>query len=124
MPWQLCMNPGKLTLTLAVGDLDRSLDFYQKLGFWVVDGGHISSKFRDTDSVRWRIVECGETRLGLFQGVFPTNVLTFHPGNLELTQLNLKRAGIPIKRELEPDRNSGSIVLEDPDGNLILFNRR
>ena len=64
------MNLGSFSISLAVKDLARSRNFYEKLGFTVFTG----------DGQQWQILRNGSTVLGLFQGMFEKNILTFNPG--------------------------------------------
>ncbi len=65
------MELGTFSVSLAVNNLATSRAFYEKLGFAVI---------REDQAQSWLILRCGETTIGLFQGVFPRNTLTFNPG--------------------------------------------
>ena len=75
------MNLGQFSISLSVKDVSASMDFYQRLGFEVVDGGHMhmDDAFADSDTHRWRILKNGNAAIGLFQGMFEGNILTFKP---------------------------------------------
>ncbi len=108
------MDLGRFELDLEVKDLDKSLDFYQKLGF-VISGG---------DKARgWVMLEHGNLILGLFCGHLPGNVLNFRGGNILALAEELKRRGIKLSDDarVEPDGSAGA-WLTDPDGNLIYLN--
>lgn len=111
------MNLGQNYLALAVKDISASLAFYQKLGFEPVpDCGGIDQK--------WLMLKNGETQIGLFQDMFPENVITFNPPNVRSIQKSLKVEGIQIDNECD-ETNTGPayIMLKDPDGNQILMDQ-
>ena len=121
------MELGTFSLSLTVKDIHASLAFYQKLGF---------TKFHGDIEQNWLILKNGNCTLGLFQGMFEKNMLTFNPGwdanaqNLDSftdvreIQSALKSQGVPITTEVVPDTEGpGSIVLQDPDGNPILIDQ-
>lgn len=118
------MQLGPFSLSLAVQDLATSEVFYERLGFEVVDGGHLSKDSPDTDSSGWRMMKNGNTLLGLFQGMFPKNVLTFNPPDVRGVQRDLKNQGVRLTSEAD-ERGSGPahVMLEDPDGNPILLDQ-
>ncbi len=118
---------GAFSINLAVKDIDVSKLFYQNLGFSVVGG---------EQDQNWLIMRNGDHSIGLFQGMFEANVLTFNPGwdaqcnNLdEFTDVrtihqNLIAAGVEIKStNVETDSGPGHISLIDPDGNSILIDQ-
>ena len=118
---------GAFSVSLAVKDIHVSKDFYEHLGFQVM-GGDIEKN--------WLILKNGETIIGLFQGMFPTNMLTFNPGwnqqaqNLDSfddirdIQAHLKNSGIPVSPEVdETTHGPGHLSLVDPDGNVILIDQ-
>ena len=74
------MNLGNFSISLSVKDINKSVDFYENLGFEVIDGGHTSKGFPDTDTMKWRILSHESVKIGLFQGMFEKNTLTFNPG--------------------------------------------
>lgn len=121
------MNLGAFSVSLAVKDINASKEFYEKLGFEVF-GGDIAHNYL--------IMKNGHTVIGLFQGMFEENILTFNPGwNQECETLDnyedvreihgaLKNAGIATGQEsLEGDSGPGSFVMVDPDGNPILIDQ-
>jgi catechol 2,3-dioxygenase-like lactoylglutathione lyase family enzyme len=119
------MNLGKFSLSLVVKDMAKSLSFYQTLGFRVIDGGHINKGFADTDTVKWRILEHESVKIGLFQGMFEKNTLSFNPKDVLGLQSTLKKSGVLFTKEAVADSPDGfiSAMLEDPDGNLIMFDQ-
>ena len=121
------MNLGAFSISLAVKDIEASREFYKKLGFEVV-GGKITEN--------WLIIRNGETTIGLFQGMFEQNILTFNPGwdsqNRELAsftdvrdlQGQLKAEGVTFAREADSSTTGPeSFVIVDPDGNPILVDQ-
>jgi predicted enzyme related to lactoylglutathione lyase len=123
------MKLGCFSVSLAVKDLAKSKAFYEKLGFTVFAGAM---------EMNYLIMQNGETNIGLFQGMFEGNLLTFNPGwdqkaqNIESfddvrkIEKELEDNGIDlIKKVTEEEGASGpaSITLTDPDGNVILIDQ-
>lgn len=121
------MDLGSISLSLAVTDLAASKDFYEKLGF-VQAGGDAEQN--------WLILRNGDHVLGLFQGMFDANILTFNPGwdqqcgelesftDVRKIQRELKTQGITLSSEAdESTTGPASIMLSDPDGNQILIDQ-
>lgn len=121
------MQLGAFSVSLAVRDLQSSRDFYEKLGFSVFGG--------DQDQ-HWLIMKNGETLIGLFEGMFEQNILTFNPGwdssageldsftDVRELQARLKEQGIePVTPIASDTTGSAHFVLEDPDGNTILIDQ-
>ena len=121
------MQLGAFSVSLAVKDIKRSKVFYETLGFSVLGG--------DEDQ-GWLMLRNGSTVVGLFQGMFEKNILTFNPGwnqdsseleyfqDIREIQEKLKAAGIKPDSEVEEGTDGpGSFMLTDPDGNKILFDQ-
>ncbi len=121
------MNLGAFSISLNVKDIHKSKDFYENLGFQTF-GGEISQK--------WLIMKNGSTVIGLFQGMFEKNLMTFNPGwdenaeNLESftdvrsLQKQLKENGVKILSQAdESTEGPASFTIEDPDGNPILVDQ-
>lgn len=121
------MELGAFSVSLAVKDLQASKVFYEKFGFEVFAG--------DADQ-NWLIMKNGTTVIGLFQGMFEKNMLTFNPGwdseagTLEIftdvreLQRRLKAEGVPLVSEAdESSQGPASFVAVDPDGNPILVDQ-
>ncbi len=122
------MELGAFSISLTVADLGRSRAFYEKLGFEVTGG--------DADQ-NWLILVNGTTVIGLFHGMFDTNMLTFNPGwgndmslvdpftDVREIQRELQAAGIELTATVPDDDAEGpaSIMLIDPDGNPILIDQ-
>ncbi|MDH6254351.1 lactoylglutathione lyase [Chryseobacterium sp. H1D6B] len=121
------MKLGVFSLSLSVKDLQKSKDFYEKLGF---------SPMAGSMEQHYLIMKNESTLIGLFQAMFDGNMLTFNPGwdenaqNLDSfddvreIQKRLKENNIQLDKEAD-DTTSGSehIFLKDPDGNMILIDQ-
>ena len=118
------MDLGKFSISLTVKDIEKSLDFYQKLGFEIIDGGHSNTDYPDSDKEKWRILSSPSVVIGLMQGVFERNMLTFHPPSVLDLQAQAKKAGLPFTQEADAS-GEGAVyfMLEDPDGNPLLFDQ-
>ena len=121
------MELGAFSVSLAVKDLEASREFYEKLGFEVVGGD---------PSQNWQILRNGGHTIGLFQGMFDKNLLTFNPGwddeaqpiddytDVRELQRRLKEAGVTLAVEAdESGAGPASFVILDPDGNPILVDQ-
>jgi lactoylglutathione lyase len=110
------MNLGDFSVSLAVKDIKASRGFYEKLGFDVFGGD---------EAQNWLMLKNGSTVIGLFQGMFDHNVLTFNPTDVRAIQRDLKAKGITnfIQEADEATDAPASATLLDPDGNPILFDQ-
>ena len=121
------MNLGAFSVSLAVKDLAASKAFYEKFGFTVFGGDA---------SQNWLILKNGEHVIGLFQGMFEQNILTFNPGwdqnarqldeftDVRELQKTLKASGVELQNEAdETTMGPASFVAVDPDGNAILVDQ-
>ncbi len=122
------MELGNFSVSLAVKDLAASRAFYEKLGFTVFFG---------EASQKWLIMKNGPNAIiGLFQGMFQGNILTFNPGwdsngqavaeytDVREIQRRLKAAGVQLTTEAdEASSGPASFMLVDPDGNQILVDQ-
>ena len=121
------MNLGAFSISLSVSDIKASRDFYNKLGFEEI-GGDIEQN--------WLILRNREHVIGLFQGMFEKNTLTFNPGwdqqcaefepfdDVRDIQKQLKAAGVELVQEAdESGGGPASCVLIDPDGNPVLIDQ-
>jgi len=118
---------GAFSISLAVKDIKASKAFYEKLGFKVFFGDI---------SQNWLILKNGEHAIGLFQGMFERNTLTFNPGwdsnarklepftDVRELQNQLKAQGVELTSEAD-ERTTGpaSFIVMDPDGNPILIDQ-
>jgi lactoylglutathione lyase len=121
------MELGSFSVSLAVKDLAASQSFYEKLGFKSI-GGHPDQN--------WLILKNGDHVIGLFQGMFEENILTFNPGwdqsgndldsfaDIREIQRELKMQGIALSSEADESTDGpASLMLSDPDGNQILIDQ-
>lgn len=122
------MKLGAFSISLAVKDIAASRAFYENLGFTVFGGNQ---------DQRWLIMKNETTLIGLFQGMFEKNMLTFNPGwdsdakalasfdDVRDIQKHLKSAGVALSAEVDASKPQGPahIALEDPDGNQILIDQ-
>jgi catechol 2,3-dioxygenase-like lactoylglutathione lyase family enzyme len=121
------MQLGAFSISLTVKDIAASSAFYENLGF---------SSFGGDITQNWLILKNGETVIGLFQGMFEKNMLTFNPGwnqNAEAVgqftdvrelQRELKAKGMEFVAEAdESTTGPASFIVEDPDGNPVLVDQ-
>lgn len=120
------MELGAFSISLAVKDLTASKRFYETLGFRATGGGD-----------KWQIMVNGSTVIGLFEGMFERNILTFNPGwgqdtseleefvDVRELERALKAAGVETRDSTTASSESGpaSFVMVDPDGNPILVDQ-
>ncbi len=121
------MELGVFSISLTVKDLNASREFYEKLGFTAFAG----------DAARgYQILRNGDHIIGLFQGMFDKNILTFNPGwdsnakkvagftDVRELQRQLKARGVKLAQEAdESTTGPASFVVFDPDGNQILVDQ-
>ena len=121
------MDLGAFSVSLAVKDMASSRNFYETLGFAMVGG----------DGETWTIMVNQTTAIGLFHGMFESNMLTFNPGwvglgeeaeeftDVRVLSDQLKTAGIESVENTTTDTSDGpaSFIVTDPDGNTILFDQ-
>jgi len=121
------MELGAFSISLAVKDIGASQAFYEKFGFKV---------FAGDISQNWLIMKNGDHAIGLFQGMFEKNILTFNPGwdsnaqkletftDVRELQRRLKAQGVEFVSEAdESTTGPASFIAVDPDGNPILFDQ-
>ncbi|MEB2775599.1 VOC family protein [Algoriphagus sp. D3-2-R+10] len=121
------MKLGAFSISLSVKDLDSSKEFYENLGFSIF-GGSMENNYL--------IMKNENTLIGLFQGMFEGNMLTFNPGwdenakeiegyqDVRKIQQHLKSTGIEIINPAdESSSGPASFLIKDPDGNMILFDQ-
>ena len=121
------MKLGAFSISLSVKDLKTSKTFYEQLGFSVFAG--------DVDK-KYLIMKNESSLVGLFQGMFEGNILTFNPGwdqsaqsipdfdDIRQIQQHLKEKNISLINEVAPNSSGpGSFMVKDPDGNIILLDQ-
>jgi catechol 2,3-dioxygenase-like lactoylglutathione lyase family enzyme len=120
------MALGNFSVSLNVSDINASKAFYEKLGFTQVFGN---------PAQHWVIMQNGTTNIGLFQGMFPRNALTFNPGwdqdgqptasfeDVRSIQRRLREAGLDTGAAIDSASGPASFSVTDPDGNPILFDQ-
>lgn len=121
------MNLGAFSISLAVKDIAASQQFYEKFGF---------KAFGGNPAQNWVILKNGDHIIGLFQGMFERNMLTFNPGwdqnatnvesfsDIRELQRTLKASGVPLLSEAdESTTGPASFMAVDPDGNPVLVDQ-
>ena len=121
------MKLGAFSISLAVKDIKKSKTFYESLGFTVFAG--------DLEK-NYLILKNEDSLIGLFQGMFENNILTFNPGwdqsaknvenfdDVREIQKHLKKEGIKLTTAVdETSKGPASLVVVDPDGNTILIDQ-
>ncbi|MBU2992114.1 VOC family protein [Octadecabacter sp. 1_MG-2023] len=120
------MQLGAFSVSLSVKDLTKSIAFYKDLGF---------SHFGGLVEHNFAIMKSGDTLIGLFQGMFEGNMITFNPGwdqsanevdpfdDVREIKAKVKAAGHEVSQETGEDSGIGSFVVIDPDGNPILIDQ-
>ena len=118
---------GNFSVSLAVKDIAASRTFYEKLGFTKIGG---------EQAQKWLVMRNGDTKIGLFQGMFENNILTFNPGwdhngeqlpeftDIRELQNKLKANGVSLITQAdETETGPAHFILEDPDGNQIMVDQ-
>ncbi|WP_256012249.1 VOC family protein [Desertivirga xinjiangensis] len=121
------MKLGAFSISLSVKDLETSKQFYENLGF---------KEFAGSMAQNYLIMKNNNALIGLFQGMFEGNILTFNPGwdenatnvedfnDIREIQLHLKTKGIDLMSEADGDISGpASLMVADPDGNVILIDQ-
>jgi len=118
---------GAFSISLAVKDIKASREFYEKLGF---------QSFGGDAAQNWHLMKNGDHVVGLFQGMFKKNMLTFNPGwdsnarelkaftDVREIQRRLKAQGVELLSEADEETDGpASLMVVDPDGNPILVDQ-
>ena len=121
------MQLGAFSISLAVKDIEKSKVFYEKLGF---------SQMGGDQSQDWLILKNGDHVIGLFQGMFEKNTMTFNPGwdkdcntldsfdDVRKLHKDFKNKGIEMSQEsISGDSGPSNFSITDPDGNAIMFDQ-
>ncbi|MEM1431661.1 MAG: VOC family protein [Pseudomonadota bacterium] len=121
------MPLGAFSLSLTVKDIAASRAFYTKLGFAPIEGA---------GGEDWQMMRNGDCTLGLFQGMFERNMLTFNPGwaseetaleefeDIRVLQARFEAEGLEIQNRVDPGSSGpASLTVIDPDGNPVFFDQ-
>jgi len=121
------MKLGAFSLSLAVQDIQKSITFYEALGFELA-GGDVENG--------WCIMRSDSTTIGLFQGMFEHNMITFNPGwaqdatpldafeDVRAIQARLTEIGADFVDQADPDSEGvAHFIVHDPDNNVIMFDQ-
>ncbi len=121
------MKLGAFSISLSVKDIHASKAFYENLGFETM-GGNMDQN--------WLILKNGDAIIGLFQGMFPNNIITFNPGwdqnakpvdpfdDVRAIQKDLKSKGVTLTTEAdETTTGPAHLILIDPDGNVVMLDQ-
>ena len=120
------MPLGSFSVSLAVKDIKVSRSFYEKLGF---------VSFHGEEAQGWLIMKNGAATVGLFQGMFDANIMTFNPGwdsmaeelaqfvDVRDIQQKLEAAGVVLTKRAGGGDGPESVTMVDPDGNVILIDQ-
>ncbi len=110
------MELGRFSVSLTVKNITKSKAFYEALGFKThPDCGSIADK--------WLIMEHGSTIIGLFEGMFDENILTFNPTDARAIEKHIQAQGISIRTPTQGKQGPTHFVLTDPDGNNVMFDQ-
>ncbi|GAA6184778.1 VOC family protein [Aliiglaciecola sp. 2_MG-2023] len=110
------MELGQFSVSLAVKDIVKSKAFYEMLGFKTHEGcGSVEDK--------WLILQKDTTVIGLFEGMFEDNILTFNPLDVRSIEAHIRKNGYPIDSETQGESGPAHCILKDPDGNVIMFDQ-
>ena len=121
------MELGAFSVSLSVKDIKASREFYEKIGFKKIGG---------EETQNWLILRNGDHTIGLFQGMFEKNILTFNPGwdkdcnplnqftDVREIYNNLKKSNISILEDgIKGEKGPSHFSIIDPDGNIILIDQ-
>jgi len=121
------MKLGAFSVSLSVSNIQESKVFYQKLGFEIVGGDQ---------SQHWLVLKNGDHKIGLFQGMFEGNIMTFNPGwdqsrktlesftDVRELLKEFENQGVDIiSKSIEGGNGPSSFSIKDPDGNSILIDQ-
>jgi len=110
------MHLGQFSLSLSVSDISVSKTFYEKLGFVAMAScGSIEDK--------WLIMKNGNVMIGLFEGMFEDNIMTFNPDNVREIEKTLTDEGVEMITPVKGEEGPGHCIFKDPDGNTIMLDQ-
>ncbi len=108
------MELGRFSVSLNVKDIAVSKAFYQSLGFEVVAG---------VEEQNWLVLANGDAKVGIFQGMFENNIMTFNPKDIKPIHKKLDELGIEYSRQMGGEDYPKMAAFKDPDGNDILIDQ-
>lgn len=110
------MDLGQFSVSLTVKDIAKSKSFYETLGFKAhPECGSIADK--------WLILQKDSTVIGLFEGMFDANILTFNPSDVRAIEKSLKNSGVIIESATQGESGPTHCIFKDPDGNTIMLDQ-
>jgi catechol 2,3-dioxygenase-like lactoylglutathione lyase family enzyme len=110
------MELGRFSVSLTVKDIAKSKEFYETLGFIThPECGSIEDK--------WLILQKDDAIIGLFEGMFDHNILTFNPTDVRAIEKHLVANNIDLETPTAGESGPAHCVLKDPDGNVIMFDQ-
>ncbi len=107
------MDVGTFTISVAVKDLAAARAFYETLGFTVFDG----------DEESWVMMANGGAKIGLFEGMFESNIITFNPPDARAIEAAVVGAGYEIASPTDGENGPTNFLVIDPDGNTVMFDQ-
>lgn len=107
------MNLGTFSISLAVQDLSVSRTFYETIGFSKIDG----------DDESWVMMANDTAKIGLFQGMFESNIVTFNPPDARAVEAAVIDAGYTPILGTDGDEGPAHFLVLDPDGNTLMFDQ-
>jgi len=108
------MELGRFSVSLNVKDIAVSKAFYMSLGFEVVAG---------VEEQNWLVLANGDAKVGIFQGMFEENIMTFNPKDIAPIHALLEEHGIEYSRKMGEEDYPKMALFTDPDGNNILIDQ-
>lgn len=110
------MELGQFSLSLTVKNIAASKKFYEKMGFSALEGcGGIEEK--------WLIMQHDSVVIGLFEGMFDNNIITFNPNDVRSIEKTLTENGVEMETSTKGDSGPAHCVFRDPDGNVIMLDQ-
>ncbi|AVX05850.1 VOC family protein [Maritalea myrionectae] len=108
------MELGRFSVSLNVKDIEVSKQFYQNLGFEIVAGDQAQN---------WLVLQNGDAKVGIFQGMFEQNIMTFNPKDIKPIHKKLDEMGVDYSRQMGGEDYPKMALFKDPDGNDILIDQ-
>lgn len=108
------MELGRFSVSLNVKDIKKSKAFYLGLGFEIVAG---------VEEQNWLVLQNGDAKVGIFQGMFEKNIMTFNPKDIKPIHEKLDALGIEYSMQMGGQDYPKMALFKDPDGNEILIDQ-